>query len=403
MKKWLSQLFRKPQREATLFEKMLLQVDQSLLDRSEAKSAVMEGALKVKRAALRTATLLVTVGWPLLFAVFLVSFVHIWHSVARIKPDWVADLPLPGEAFNLAAGANTFLIDMLALYLVAAASAARYAGKKTGSSVAFYLLLTGLLNGSFYFRYDPEVGPLATPYLLYASLAIVALFALLIPVSIYAVERAIGVINEVRLPLMAEVTVFERLLEAENIEVEPWWKRVLKRHSRLDGLKKQLQGARDALAEAMAELRSKTENYDIISDRLVKLEQAHNKLSESLQAEVEAHGDTRAKLAEANERLESLSEELAEKTRLLAERYTIPAAVPAGDPDQPVWDYLDGKQNGHSHEPVQNAVTVALSTDECAFCGNPITNNDKSVCARVFWKERLDNKTACKTCREGRR
>lgn len=395
MKNWLKTLFnRQPKvQERTAFEKMLYEVDPTLLERPEAKLALIEGALKAKRTALRMASVLAWTGWPLLFAVFGVSFVHIWHQVAQYKPANVPELPLPAWTFNAASGANTFLIDLLALFLVATAGISIYVGKKPKVGWAgFYLTLTGLLNGSFYIGNDQAGdGGVWASVLPYANDAILGMFVLLIPVSIFAVERAIANVNEVRLPLMAEVKVYERILEAEGIT---------KHYTVFDRLFRRPNPLQKALEQVRADLR---------------------KAYESLQVEVEAHVDTRASLSEAQTELEQLREtfntELAdweEQRRQLnariaeLERQAQATVTPSEPVDTFTWrPVIDMKPllldeppltNG-SHESKQTrqkGATVML----CEVCGvGELDATEKGIAGRTVYKRKFGGKYACRDCR----
>ncbi|NTU81989.1 MAG: hypothetical protein HGA45_21860 [Chloroflexales bacterium] len=80
-----------------------LRIDPALLERPEAQAARQRGLLRAKHDALRSAEGLV--GWarPLLIGVLTVSFLHLWHQIARIAPEGVPALPLPAWTHWLSA------------------------------------------------------------------------------------------------------------------------------------------------------------------------------------------------------------------------------------------------------------------------------------------------------------
>ncbi len=366
MKNWFKNLVArqpKPAQERTVFEKMLYEVDPTLLERPEAKLALVEGTLKAKHTALRMASVLTWTGWPLLFAVFGVSFVHIWHQVAQYKPANVPELPLPAWTFNAASGANTFLIDLLALFLVAAAGISIYVGKKPKVGWAgFYLVLTGLLNGSFYIA-NNQAGSNSfwVNVLPYANDAILGMFVLLIPVSIFAVERAIANVNEVRLPLMAEVKVYERILEAEGIT---WHYTIFDRLFR---------------------------RPNPLQEELAMVRERNSKLAQSLQAEVEAHGGTRASLSDALARIKELERKLAEQTVDSFTWRPITEAQPLVLAEPPM------SNGSYEPKPRQKGATVML----CEVCGvGELDATEKGIAGRASWKRKFGGKYACRECRD---
>ncbi|MBX0329890.1 hypothetical protein K2Z83_19685 [Oscillochloris sp. ZM17-4] len=185
----------------------MLSIDPALLERPEAQSARQRGLLRAKAEALKSAEGLV--GWarPLLIGVLIVSFLHLWHQIARIAPEGVPALPLPAWTHWLSAALLTISVDATALYLVATRSAAQYAklGSQGREAVWFFYLLTAALNSLFVLSYTPGLPTqvqVITPTL---SLLGAILLGLLVPVSIAALERARQVADVARLSLLVEV------------------------------------------------------------------------------------------------------------------------------------------------------------------------------------------------------
>jgi hypothetical protein len=185
----------------------LLSIDPALLERPEAQAARQRGLLRAKHDALRAAEGLV--GWarPLLIGVLIVSFLHLWHQIARIAPEGVPALPLPAWTHWLSAALLTISVDATALYLVATRSAAQYArlGGQGALSVWFFYLLTAALNSLFVLSYTPGLPTQVQAITPALSLLGAILLGLLVPVSIAALERARQVADVARLSLMVEV------------------------------------------------------------------------------------------------------------------------------------------------------------------------------------------------------
>jgi hypothetical protein len=185
----------------------LLSIDPALLERPEAQAARQRGLLRAKHDALRAAEGLV--GWarPLLIGVLIVSFLHLWHQIARIAPEGVPALPLPAWTHWLSAALLTISVDATALYLVATRSAAQYArlGGQGALSVWFFYLLTAALNSLFVLSYTPGLPTQVQSVTPALSLLGAVLLGLLVPVSIAALERARQVADVARLSLLVEV------------------------------------------------------------------------------------------------------------------------------------------------------------------------------------------------------
>lgn len=180
----------------------------------QAQRAMLAGLLKAKREALASAERLARWGRPLLIAIILVSFVHLWETIAKIAPPDVGRLRLPDWVHHATAAALTLAIDAAALFASAAGGAARLAGHRpTERGKWFFLLLTFTLNMAFVARYAPalpeSVRSLALPTL--DLLFLVALPAF-IPVAIVAIEHANDLVQVLRLKLITETTALEQLI-----------------------------------------------------------------------------------------------------------------------------------------------------------------------------------------------
>ncbi len=190
-----------------------LSIDPNLLNRPEAQAARQRGLLRAKAEALRSAEHLV--GWarPLLVGVLIVSFLHLWHQIARIAPTEVPPLSLPAWTHWLSAALLTISVDATALYLMATRSTAQYArmGGQGSLAVWFFYILTAALNSLFVLSYTPNLPQevqLLTPAL---ALLGAILLGLLVPISIAALERARQVTDIARLALLVEVETLRGL------------------------------------------------------------------------------------------------------------------------------------------------------------------------------------------------
>ncbi|MEN9935872.1 MAG: hypothetical protein RLZZ387_2451 [Chloroflexota bacterium] len=193
----------------------LLAADAIPIDTPAARRALQAGALEARRAALATAETLLRLGNPLLAAILCVSFVHIFHTVAAIKPGSVAALHLPDWLYHLTAAALTVAIDAVALYGIAAGGATRLAGLSPARSwgVAFFLLTTFLLNATFVVRYAPSLtAELRGTILPALDLLFGILLPAAIPVGLATVERTMARLQAAHLRLTVEVTAIEELL-----------------------------------------------------------------------------------------------------------------------------------------------------------------------------------------------
>ncbi|NOK58217.1 MAG: hypothetical protein GFH27_549279n24 [Chloroflexi bacterium AL-W] len=196
----------------------LLQIDLAMLTSTHAQTALNRGRLKAKREALHNANRLVRWARPLLIAILVVSFVHLWEQIASIKPSSVPDLALHPWLYHGSSAMLTAAIDATALYLVATRATAAYAGDRTRQySVWFFYVLTAILNLSFVLRFAPELptGVAEVIPTLYLLMAI--LLGLLIPVSIAAVESARQRVEAARLALLVETEALTELVQVAPV------------------------------------------------------------------------------------------------------------------------------------------------------------------------------------------
>lgn len=203
------------QRERPLPLTHAFALDPALLAQPAAQAARQKGLLRAKTEALHATEGLIQWARPLLIGVLIVSFLHLWHQIARIAPAGVPALPLPAWTHWLSAALLTASVDATALYLVATRSSAQYArlGEQGRGAVWFFYLLTAALNSVFVLTYTPglptEVQAI-TPVL---SLVGALLLGLLVPVSIAALERARQVADVARLSLLVEVETLRGIVQ----------------------------------------------------------------------------------------------------------------------------------------------------------------------------------------------
>ena len=201
----------------------LLQMDTAMLETPAAKRALQAGLLEAKREALKSAKLLAMWGRPLLIAVIAVSFLHLWDTIALIKPDWIADLKLPDGLYHITAGAFTLAIDASAFYCVAASGTAALAlgqqGRRWG--IGFFMLLTFLLNAAYVVRYAPELdGGIRSAVLPLLDVLFAGLLPAFIPVAIFSLEGAGQRVELARLRLLVECTALEELVKPPVVTVK---------------------------------------------------------------------------------------------------------------------------------------------------------------------------------------
>lgn len=197
----------------------LLHIAPELLQSDIAQRAWHAGLLEAKQEAMTRAKRLERWGRPLLVAVIGVSFLHVWESIAAIKPAFVSELALSNEFYHAAAAAFTVAIDLAALYVVAAAQTVALAGaKKDRWATWFFLLLTLLLNMAYITRHAPNLPAGVQEYMLPTlNIAFIILLPAFIPAAILAVEAATQRLIAARLKLLVEVRTLEQLTKTETM------------------------------------------------------------------------------------------------------------------------------------------------------------------------------------------
>lgn len=195
----------------------LLQLDPAMLETPTAKRALQVGLLQAKREALASAGQLARWGRPLLVAVIAVSFLHIWDTIALVKPTWVGELQLPAALYHATAGAFTLAIDAAAFFCVAASGTAVLAlgPQPRRWGVGFFMALTFLLNAAYVVRYAPALDAAIRTWLLpLLDVLFIGLLPAFIPVAIFSVEGAAQRVELARLRLLVETTALEELVNA---------------------------------------------------------------------------------------------------------------------------------------------------------------------------------------------
>lgn len=197
----------------------LLAVDDALLAHPAAQRALRLGVLEAKRSALGQAQRLIVWGRPLLVAIITVSFLHLWDTIAAIRPAAVPELTLPGWVYHATAAALTLAIDAAALFCLSAGAVTTLAGERVRRNwgLGFFLATTFLLNAAFVVRYAPALGE---PVRAWVLPGLELLFAMLlpatIPVGLFAVERALARLESARLRLLMEATALDALVRQES-------------------------------------------------------------------------------------------------------------------------------------------------------------------------------------------
>lgn len=189
-------------------------IEPALLDTPEAKRARLIGILAAKQRSYWTATVLGWLGWVLKAAVMFVSGVHILQQLSLIKPDNITPLELTAGAYHTSAYAFVGSIDAVALYLLAAASVSYAIGQPIKPSPAKWFLygLTALLNLTYLITYMPDLPSWVVGYLGELRLATVLMLALLVPVSLAALETAHRGVSRVTLELLVDTTALKEVL-----------------------------------------------------------------------------------------------------------------------------------------------------------------------------------------------
>jgi hypothetical protein len=199
-----------------------LQLDPDQLATPAAQRARLSGLLEAKAEAHRAAARLAQWARPLAVATTGVSGVHLWESLAAVKPGHVAALSLPDAVYHGSALALVAVIDGAIIFLSAAGNASAYAGY-TQRSRALPLLytITGGLNFAFLISYWPAM-PVGLRAAVLPALAVVfpILLAVLIPALLVALERASHVLQATKLALGVEVATLRGLTEEPSVATE---------------------------------------------------------------------------------------------------------------------------------------------------------------------------------------
>lgn len=193
-------------------------LDPELLETPAAKRAMLAGLLQAKRHAMQQVERLARFGRPLLVAIVFVSFLHVFETIAGIRPQFVEELRLPSWLYHAAAALLTSAIDLAALYTVSAHAAALLALPVTSRrGVWFFLSVTFLLNAAFVVRYAPSLPAwFRSSVLPVLDIAFVVLLPAFVPVAIVAVESAAARLQLARLRLLVEVTALTDLVEPSS-------------------------------------------------------------------------------------------------------------------------------------------------------------------------------------------
>lgn len=191
----------------------VFRLDAELMDRPEAQRARLHGVLLAKHEALRTARRLVRLAMPLIVAVLVVSFVHLWQEVSGIVPAYVQPLQLWGPVYHISNAALIISIDCVAVYLLASRKVLTYIGEtRQGAAIWFFYVLTALLNGVVIFAQMPGL-PAWLDWFEGAGRVVVAfMLAVLVPLSIAAIERAHHVAEYARLMLIVDIQTLHGLI-----------------------------------------------------------------------------------------------------------------------------------------------------------------------------------------------
>lgn len=188
-------------------------LDPVLLETPEAQRARLAGVMLAKREALQTARRLVRLAMPLTVAVLLVSFVHLWQLVSGIVPAYVSALRLPDWVHHLSNAALIVSIDCVAVYLLASRKALAYIGEsRQGRAIWFFYVLTALLNGVVILSQMPGLPGWLDPVRDLGLIVSAFMLAILVPLSIAAIERAHHVAEYARLTLIVDVQTLMQLV-----------------------------------------------------------------------------------------------------------------------------------------------------------------------------------------------
>lgn len=200
-----------------------LRLETHHIDTPAAQLARQRGILQAKTEALATATKLLPWARWLSMAIIAVSAVHLWETLAAIKPDDIAVLRLPSEVYHFSALALVAVIDCSIWFLTAAQGAAAYAGYRQQSrALGFLYTLTFLLNLAFLARHMPDLPPqIADGVSVTLAVLFPALLALLVPVSLTATERAAHLLRATRAALLVDVEMLRGMVAIPATPEQP--------------------------------------------------------------------------------------------------------------------------------------------------------------------------------------
>jgi hypothetical protein len=170
---------------------------------------------KSSGSALSQARQLIAWGRPLLIVIIAVSFLHLWDTIAAIRPQVVQELALPGWLYHATAAALTLAIDAAALFCLAARAVTSRAGERLRANwgLGFFLATTFLLNAAFVVRYAPALGTDIRAWVLPGlELLFAVLLPATIPIGLLAVEGALARLESARLRLLMEATALDALV-----------------------------------------------------------------------------------------------------------------------------------------------------------------------------------------------
>lgn len=200
-----------------------LRLETHHIDTPAAQLARQRGILQAKTEALGTASGLL--GWArwLSMAIIAVSAIHLWETLASIKPAGVETLSLHPWFYHGSALALVAVIDCSIWFLTAAQGAAAYAGYRQQSrALGFLYTLTFLLNLAFLARHMPDLpAQIADGVSVTLAVLFPALLALLVPVSLTATERAAHLLRATRAALLVDVETLRGLVTTPATPEQP--------------------------------------------------------------------------------------------------------------------------------------------------------------------------------------
>lgn len=168
--------------------------------------------LDAARSGHKAAHRLAAGGLWLLLGVIAVSFVHLWETLALFLPATVDALHLPASVYHATTAALTLAIDATAAYLAMARAMTPDRGRAAPMARWFFYALTAMLNAAFFLRYAPDLSEATkAAWLAPIQTAMIVLLAVMIPVSIGAIEAARGRLAALARTLRVETVMLEIL------------------------------------------------------------------------------------------------------------------------------------------------------------------------------------------------